>query len=43
MMMVLHRAGPEAFDIMVFRSMAASAVHELQQAMKALAARSAAF
>lgn len=39
MMMVLHRAGPERFEIMVFRSMAASAVHELTRAMQALAAR----
>ncbi|MCV2873608.1 sarcosine oxidase subunit gamma [Defluviimonas sp. WL0050] len=42
MMMVLHRAGAETFDIMVFRSMTASAVHELHHAMKALAARAAA-
>lgn len=42
MMMVLRRAGDEAFEIMVFRSMAASAVHELHHAMKALAARVAA-
>ncbi|MGB3313917.1 MAG: sarcosine oxidase subunit gamma [Albidovulum sp.] len=42
MMMVLCRTGDEAFEIMVFRSVAASAVHELHQATKALAARTAA-
>lgn len=41
MMMVLHRTGAEAFEIMVFRSMAASAVHELAQAMRMRAARAA--
>ncbi len=39
MMMVLTREGPEAFGIMVFRSMAGSAVHEIAVAMKAVAAR----
>ncbi len=39
MMMILLRSGAESFDIMVFRSMAASAVHELHQAMEAVAAR----
>ena len=41
MMMVLMREGPQAFQIMVFRSMAGSAVHELAVAMKALTARAA--
>ena len=41
MMMVLMREGPQAFQIMVFRSMAGSAVHELAVAMKALCARAA--
>ena len=42
MMMVLTRHGPEAFGIMVFRSMAGSAVNEIAVAMKALAARASA-
>ncbi len=42
MMMVLHRSEDRAFEIMVFRSMAATAVHELHAAMTALAARAAA-
>ncbi|MDI3336307.1 sarcosine oxidase subunit gamma [Defluviimonas aestuarii] len=42
MMMVLCRTEDAAFEIMVFRSMAASAVHELHHAMKAIAARTAA-
>lgn len=41
MAMILHRSGAQSFEIMVFRSMAASAVHELHQAMTALAARAA--
>ncbi len=41
MMMVLLREGPEAFGIMVFRSMAGSAVHEIGVAMRAVAARPA--
>lgn len=41
MPVVLLREGPEAFQIMVFRSMAGSAVHELASAMKATAARAA--
>ena len=41
MMAVLTREGPEAFGIMVFRSMAGSAVHEIAAAMKAVAARPA--
>ena len=36
---VIVRAGTEAFEIMVFRSMAKTAVHELQEAMKSVAAR----
>lgn len=39
MMLHLTRSGPDSFDLMVFRSMAASAVHELHQAMEAVAAR----
>ncbi len=39
MMGILCCTVPGAFDIMVFRSMAATAVHELHHAMKALAAR----
>lgn len=39
MMMVLSRAETESFDLLVFRSMAASAVHELSQSMAACAAR----
>ncbi len=35
----LTRIGAHGFDIMVFRSMAASAVHELSVAMKSMAAR----
>lgn len=42
MMMILHRTGERAFDIMVFRSMAATAVHEIGQAMSGVAARAAA-
>lgn len=41
MMAVLVREGPEAFGIMVFRSMAGSAVHEIRVAMRAVAARPA--
>ena len=36
---VIVRVGAEAFDIMVFRSMAKTAVHELEEAMKSVAAR----
>lgn len=39
MRMVLHRSGREGFAIMVFRSMAATAIHEIGTAMSALAAR----
>lgn len=35
----ITRTGVDTFDIMVFRSMAATAVHELAEAMKSLAAR----
>lgn len=41
MIMILLRSGAGSFDIMVFRSMAGSAVHELGQAMEAVAARAA--
>ena len=41
MMLHLARSGPASFDLMVFRSMAASAVHELATAMAAVAARGA--
>ncbi|WP_343079679.1 sarcosine oxidase subunit gamma [Ostreiculturibacter nitratireducens] len=37
--MILIRSGASSFDIYVFRSMAASAVHELHVVMKAVAAR----
>jgi len=36
----ITRLGPERFEIMVFRSMAATAVHDLAQAMEAVAAQS---
>lgn len=36
---VLMRTGPEAFEVLVFRSMAASAWHEIEDAMRRLAAR----
>lgn len=38
---VFLRTGENAFEIMVFRSMARTAVHELETAMKAVAARAA--
>lgn len=37
----LLRAGPDRFEIMVFRSMATSAVHELARAMEMVATRAA--
>lgn len=39
MMLVLSRPAAESFDLMVFRSMAVSAVHEIRQPMAACAAR----
>ncbi|MFZ1725832.1 MAG: sarcosine oxidase subunit gamma [Albidovulum sp.] len=39
MMLLIARTGGQAFDLMVFRSMAHSAVHELEVAMKSVAAR----
>ena len=39
MMAILLYSGAESFDILVFRSMAGSAEHELVQAMEAVAAR----
>ncbi len=36
---IVHRSLPESFEIWVFRSMAATAVHELTVAMQAVAAR----
>jgi len=39
MMLLIARTGGQAFDLMVFRSMARTAVHELTVAMKAVAAR----
>lgn len=39
MMTILTRSGGDSFDIMVFRSMAASAVHEIVVAAEAVAAR----
>lgn len=41
MMLHLTRSGAERFDLMVFRSMAVSAAHELGAAMTAVAARGA--
>jgi heterotetrameric sarcosine oxidase gamma subunit len=41
MMSVLWRVAPDRVRILVFRSMAATAVHELHVAMKAVAARAA--
>lgn len=41
MMALLHRSSSRSFTIYVFRSMTASAVHEIEVAMKALAARAA--
>lgn len=39
MQMILMRTGPEAFRIMVFRSMARTAWHEFEVALKSVAAR----
>jgi heterotetrameric sarcosine oxidase gamma subunit len=39
MMAVLHRTAPDAVAIMVFRSMATTAVHEITVAMQAVTAR----
>lgn len=41
MQSILMRTGPYAFDLMVFRSMARTAWHEAEAAMKTLAARAA--
>jgi len=41
MMALVHRSSARSFTILVFRSMAASAIHEIEGAMKALAARAA--
>lgn len=41
MMLLLHRTGRDAFALYVFRSMLASAVHEIGLAMKSMAARAA--
>lgn len=41
MMVLIHRSAPAAFTLYLFRSMAATAVHELEAAMKALTARAA--
>lgn len=38
---VLMRPGPERYDILVFRSLAGSAVHDLERAMRMVAARRA--
>lgn len=40
MMCILHRSAPDSMRIMVFRSMARTAVHELHGAMAAVVARS---
>ncbi|MGB3408403.1 MAG: sarcosine oxidase subunit gamma family protein [Jannaschia sp.] len=39
MNVLFHRTGPAAFEIFVFRSMTASAVHEILVAMKGVTAR----
>lgn len=39
MALSITRTGPAAFDLMVFRSMAATAVHELTVAMRSVAAQ----
>lgn len=39
MQAILIRPAPEAFEIAVFRSMAGTLVHELQEAMRSVAAR----
>jgi sarcosine oxidase subunit gamma len=39
MMILLHRRGAERFALVVFRSMVATAVHEIEVAMRAVAAR----
>lgn len=41
MMALVHRSSARSFTIHVFRSMAATAIHEIEGAMKALAARAA--
>jgi len=41
MMVLVHRSSTRSFTLYVFRSMAASAVHEIEVAMKAMAARAA--
>jgi len=38
---LILRTGPERFEILVFRSMAATAVHEIARAMRMVAARAA--
>lgn len=42
MMALVHRSSPRSFTIYVFRSMAASAVHEIELAMQSQAARASA-
>ncbi|MCC5970894.1 MAG: sarcosine oxidase subunit gamma [Pararhodobacter sp.] len=42
MQVLIRRAGEAAFDLFVYRSMAGTAVHELTDAMRAVAARQAA-
>ena len=41
MMASVTRTGPDSFMVLVFRSMAATLIHELKQAMQSVAARSA--
>lgn len=41
MMALVHRSSSRSFTIYVFRSMAASAIHEIEIAMRSLAARAA--
>lgn len=42
MMVLIHRSGPQTFTLWVFRSMVRTAVHEIETAMKSLAARATA-
>ncbi len=39
MMVLIHRSGPQIFTLYIFRSMVKTAVHEIETAMKSLAAR----
>jgi sarcosine oxidase subunit gamma len=41
MMVLIHRVGLQSFTLLVFRSMVVTAVHEIEVAMRAMAARAA--